>query len=72
MSSLQAWLFTLGMVLIPSYSVFDRTLCICLCLLFLAVGVQMSLDWLEKRFWAIAKQVNARLTHPWTDTFWDI
>uniref|UniRef100_A0A096LRI8 Calcium voltage-gated channel auxiliary subunit alpha2delta 4 n=1 Tax=Poecilia formosa TaxID=48698 RepID=A0A096LRI8_POEFO len=24
--------------------------------LFLAIGVQMSLDWLEKRFWAIAKQ----------------
>ncbi|XP_014834017.1 PREDICTED: voltage-dependent calcium channel subunit alpha-2/delta-4-like [Poecilia mexicana] len=21
-----------------------------------AIGVQMSLDWLEKRFWAIAKQ----------------
>uniref|UniRef100_A0A3Q2P7H3 VWFA domain-containing protein n=1 Tax=Fundulus heteroclitus TaxID=8078 RepID=A0A3Q2P7H3_FUNHE len=26
-----------------------------------AIGVQMSLDWLEKRFWAIAKQVNAKL-----------
>lgn len=33
-----------------------------LCFLFLAVGLQMSLDWLEKRFWAIAKQVTAGLT----------
>uniref|UniRef100_A0AAX7TFD0 VWFA domain-containing protein n=1 Tax=Astatotilapia calliptera TaxID=8154 RepID=A0AAX7TFD0_ASTCA len=43
--------------------------CVCLnaarvsvCFLFLAVGLQMSLDWLEKRFWAIAKQVTAGLT----------
>lgn len=35
---------------------------VCVCSLFLAIGVQMSLDLLEKRFWAIAKQVTGGLT----------
>lgn len=33
---------------------------VCVCFLFLAIGVQMSLDMLEKRFWTIAKQVTEK------------
>uniref|UniRef100_A0A669C1G4 Calcium voltage-gated channel auxiliary subunit alpha2delta 4 n=1 Tax=Oreochromis niloticus TaxID=8128 RepID=A0A669C1G4_ORENI len=46
----------------PSYPASVLMLRVSLCFLFLAVGLQMSLDWLEKRFWAIAKQVTAGLT----------
>lgn len=47
---------------IQFYPAFVFILCTYLCLLLLAIGLQMSLDWLENRFWSIAKEVMHLLT----------